>query len=290
MVVVKLMGGLGNQMFQYACGRRIALANAVLLKLDTSDVTGKSGRAYELCHLNISAELASSADIEHFKKSNLIRKTLYQARLVHQPYREHNVVRERFFHFDERILSLSDDSYLEGYWQSERYFIDIKEVIRREFTFKSAPDPQNQRMTEKILHANAVSLHVRRGDYVSDPTINKVHGTCSAEYYHRAVEVIAGNVDRPHFFIFSDDPEWASSNLRLDYQATYVTHNAGTRNFEDLRLMSLCKHHIIANSSFSWWGAWLSNNPAKQVIAPAKWLNATQHNTRDIVPESWQKL
>lgn len=290
MVVVKLMGGLGNQMFQYACGRRIALANSVQLKLDTSDVTGKSGRAYGLCHLNISAEIASGAEIGHFRKSDLIRKTLYRAHLIRTPYREHNVVRERFFHFDERIPSLSDDTYLEGYWQSERYFSDIKDVIRREFTFKRKPDSRNERLAQEILHTNAVSLHVRRGDYVFDPTINKVHGTCSTEYYHRAVKLIAGNVPRPHFFVFSDDQEWVGSKLRLDYQVTYVTHNSGDKSFEDLRLMSLCKHHIIANSSFSWWGAWLSNNPTKQVIAPAKWLNVTEHNSDDIIPKSWQKL
>lgn len=289
MVVVKLMGGLGNQMFQYACGRRIALANSVQLKLDTSDVTGKSGRAYGLCHLNISAEIASGAEIGHFRKSDLIRKTLYRAHLIRTPYREHNVVRERFFHFDERIPSLSDDTYLEGYWQSERYFSDIKDVIRREFTFKHEPDSQNERMAQEILHTNAVSVHVRRGDYVSDPTINKIHGTCSTEYYRQAVKLIADNVRQPHFFVFSDDQEWVKSNLLLDYQVTYVTHNSHNRSFEDLRLISQCKHHIIANSSFGWWGAWLNQNPKKIVIAPARWFNQCKADTRDLLPESWIK-
>jgi hypothetical protein len=290
MVVVKLMGGLGNQMFQYACGRRIALANSVQLKLDTSDVKGKAGRVYGLGHLNISAEIALDTDIKHFKKSGLIRKLLYRAHLISKPFCEYNVVRERFFHFDARIPSLSDDTYLDGYWQSERYFSDIKDVIRREFTFKSEPDPENQRMAKMILPTNAVSLHIRRGDYVSDPTTNKVHGVCSAEYYNRAVKLIVSKVSRPHFFIFSDDQEWVRKNLRLDYQVTYVTHNLGDRSLEDLRLMSLCRYHIIANSSFSWWGAWLNQNSEKVVIAPAQWFNQFKADTRDLLPDSWIKL
>lgn len=290
MVVVKLVGGLGNQMFQYACAKRIALVNSALLKLDISNVGGRSGRAYGLCHLNISAEVASGADIERFRKSDFIRKALYRAHLVHTPYRERNVVRERFFHFDEKILSLSDDVYLEGYWQSERYFRDIKDVVRREFSFKHEPDSENKRIADEIRRTNAISVHVRRGDYVSDPEINQVHGVCPAEYYGRAAKLIADSVDRPHFFIFSDDPKWVRTNLHLEYRSTYVAHNSGDRSFEDLRLMSLCKHHIIANSSFSWWGAWLSSDPTKQVIGPGKWLSSAEHNTKDILPESWQRL
>lgn len=290
MVVVKLIGGFGNQMFQYACGKRIALANSVPLKLDTTDFTETSGRRYDLCHLNISAEIASGADIKRFKKSGLIRNMLYRAHVVHTPYRENKIVRERFFHFDEGVLSSSGDIYLEGYWQSERYFSDIKDVIRREFTFKHVPDSENEKVVKEILRTNAVSVHVRRGDYVSDPRINQVHGVCATEYYSGAIKRIADSVPRPRFFVFSDDLEWARENLPLDYQVTYVSHNGLSKSYEDLRLMSLCRYHIIANSSFSWWGAWLAPSEGKLVIAPRRWFRVSEHDTSDVLPPAWEKI
>jgi hypothetical protein len=291
MVVVKLMGGLGNQMFQYACGRRLAHARSTSLKLDVSDLGAPKGRTYALRHLNISAEIASEDDIRRFKSPpSFIGRALRRAGIVRLPSLEHNVVRERFFHFDEAILSLPDDVYLEGYWQSERYFKDIEPLIRREFTPRRDPTPDNVKMVATIASTNAVSLHLRRGDYVSNPIFNAFHGVCSLNYYLRAAQLIADVVTQPTFFIFSDDPEWVMSNLRLGHEMRYVTNNVGKNDFEDLRLMTLCKHHIIANSSFSFWGAWLCSSADKKVIAPAKWFNAGEHNTKDLIPPSWIRL
>ena len=133
-------------------------------------------------------------------------------------------------------------------------------------------------------------MHIRRGDYVSNPTTNKLHGTCSLEYYHNAVDIIAAKVSNPHFFIFSDDHEWARNNFKIDYPLTFVAHNNAGKNYEDMRLMSLCKHHIIANSSFSWWGAWLGSNPKKIVCAPRGWFKDKSLNTNDIIPSDWSRI
>jgi hypothetical protein len=291
MVVVKLMGGLGNQMFQYACGRRLAHARSTSLKLDVSELGAPNGRPYALCHLNISAEIAADEDIRRFKSlPRLMRWASRRAGIVSLPYLEHNVVRERFFHFDDAILSLPGDVYLEGFWQSECYFKDIETLIRREFTPRRAPAAENVDMAAAIASTNAVSVHVRRGDYVSNPVCNAFHGLCSPDYYHRAAQLVADIAARPTFFVFSDDPEWAMSNVRLGREMRYVTNNLGKNDFEDLRLMALCKHHIIANSSFSLWGAWLSGDPDKRVIAPAKWFNAPEHDTKDMIPPSWIRL
>lgn len=155
---------------------------------------------------------------------------------------------------------------------------------------KYKSDVTNEQVAQNILSVNAVSLHVRRGDYVSNLTINQFHGTCSLEYYNQAIAQIAKKVETPHFFVFSDDPEWVKSNLKIDYSITIVDHNNADKNYEDIRLMSLCKHHIIANSSFSWWGAWLCRNPNKIVIAPLKWFNDKSINTTDLIPDGWIKI
>jgi hypothetical protein len=289
MVVVKLMGGLGNQMFQYACGRRLAHARSAPLKLDVSDLGKPSGRAYGLHHFDIRAELASHRDLQRFKQPNRLTRLLNRAGLVSVPYRARHVVRERHFHFDKKILSLDGENYLEGYWQSERYFADIESLIRCELSCKHDPDQENARLMATIVSKDSVSIHVRRGDYVSDPKTSRVHGVCGWDYYARAVALVSKAVRGPQFFVFSDDPKWVKDNFRLGQNTTYVDHNAGDRSHEDLRLMSACKHHVIANSSFSWWSAWLSRNPGKMVIAPSKWFHDDAADTRDLLPPSWLK-
>src|SRR5262249_55345497 len=136
----------------------------------------------------------------------------------------------------------------------------------------------------------AVGVHVRRGDYAANPVTREWHGLTPLEYYYAAVRQLAACVNNPHFFIFSDDPAWVKRNLHFDYPTTYVTHNAVEKGYEYLRLMSLCKHHIIANSSFSWWAAWLCTYPGQQVFAPAKWINISTFDTSDVALASWHRL
>jgi hypothetical protein len=206
------------------------------------------------------------------------------------PHHGGSVIAERHFHFDPRILDLPGNVYLDGYWQSEKYFKDIESIIRSEFIVKTMSDPANEAMSERICGTESVSVHVRRKDYVSDSATSRIHGGCSLAYYYAAAERIARAVAEPHFFVFSDDAQWARENLDLKYPTTFVTHNGPDKNYEDLRLMTLCNHHIVANSTFSWWGAWLSINPDKMVIAPRKWFAESDLDCRDLIPDSWRTI
>ena len=194
------------------------------------------------------------------------------------------------FHFDPDILNLSDGIYLDGSWQSEKYFADIEVVIRQEFTVKTPPTGKNKELAEQIASCESVSLHIRRGDYVFNSHTNQILGTCDLDYYSRCVERLTQTVKNPHFFIFSDDHKWARNNLKLPYPMTLVNHNGADKNHEDLRLLSQCKHHIIANSTFSWWGAWLNQNPEKIVLAPKRWFKSDDYNPKDLIPVKWTKV
>jgi hypothetical protein len=291
MIIVKLMGGLGNQMFQYAAGRRLALNHNTILKLDLSFLLNRTPRenftyrSYELGIFNIQAELASPSEINRFVPTgkNMLNYLKRKLKL-------NKLVKESHFHFDEGGLSSPDNSYLDGYWQSEKYFKEIEDIIRSDFTLKAKATNLNQELAKEIGSYNSVSLHIRRGDYVSNPETNNFHGSCSLGYYEKAIKKIADCIVEPHLFIFSDDPDWAKDNLIFEYPIKFVAHNGSEKSYEDLRLMSLCKHNIIANSSFSWWGAWLNRNPEKIVIAPEKWFNDSSINTDDLIPDSWLRI
>jgi hypothetical protein len=291
MVIVKLMGGLGNQMFQYAAARSISLRHGTDLKLDLSfldgEQTGDTPRAFALDCFAINAEKASRWDIVSMggKGTKLLETVTAK---FFQLFRGNLVYREKQFNLDSKFFLLSGNVYLEGYWQSERYFADFEDVIRKELTVKIPIYGENLELAKEILGVNAVSLHVRRGDYVADEKIKAKHYVCDLLYYRSAEEMLMQSIENPSFFVFSDDPQWAETNLKLSRPARYVKHN--NMAYEDLRLMSLCRHHIIANSSFSWWGAWLSVHPGKLVIAPRKWFNDPSINTNDLIPSGWWRL
>jgi Glycosyl transferase family 11 len=294
MVVVKLIGGLGNQLFQYAAGRRLALVHGAELKLDVTGLGNsefRTVRHYELAPFNILQTFASPKDISKYTQPNSGILT----RLFHRFTRKsmklpESYIKEAHYHFDPRILDLPDDVYLDGYWQSERYFSDAAETIRKEVTVKAPLNGRNAELARQIEKCQAVSLHVRRGDYVTEPITNQVHGICGLDYYSRAVAYISSRLKDPVFFVFSDDPAWVREHLALPYSLHFVDHNGAAHGFEDLRLMSLCRHHIVANSSFSWWGAWLNPCPDKIVVAPKRWFNHYDADTRDLCPEGWVRL
>ncbi len=290
MVIVRLMGGLGNQMFQYAAGRAVAHRNQAPLKLDVAAFERDAARSYRLHHFNIEASIVAPDDVVRFTKQDLWSRILRRVERHLLPPSRRSMFVQRFDHFDPDILRLGGSVYLRGYWQSEKYFKDIEHIIRQDFTFRHAPDAENQGLARIIANANSVSLHIRRGDYVSNPRFFRKFGVCSLEYYQSAAAKVAEKVNDPHLFVFSDDIDWARDNLRLQYPLTLVAHNDADKDYEDLRLMSLCRHHIIANSSFSWWGAWLCTNPVKIVIAPKRWSNVPSWDTRDLIPDSWQRI
>jgi hypothetical protein len=310
MIICHLTDGLGNQLFQYAAGRALSLRLDAPLKLDTSFSKRNPLRPYQLDRFNIQADSLTPFYDKFFRflpRRYAVAKALRQAGLALRAISpdkgkqylrddEGNVsvglppgtipLYDRQEGFDERILSVSGDIYLKGFWQSERYFAPIENVIRREFTFRSAPSAENQTWLDRICRVEAIALHVRRGDYVSIPSF----GCCDLDYYHCAVDQMLLHVRHPHFFIFSDDPEWTRLHLKIESTCTYVSHNMGRQDFEDLRLMSQCKHFIIANSTFSWWGAWLSPHADKQVIAPKRWLARPSNATCDLIPDRWLQI
>jgi hypothetical protein len=290
MVIVRLIGGLGNQLFQYALGRTLAASRSTTLKLDITDYETYKVQAYALRHFNVIESFATRDEIWRLRGGGWMARQL--SRRLHRliPFRKDSYILEKGFAFDPEVLRSPDDVYLEGYWQSEKYFTSIEGLLRREFTIRHSLSGRNQEIAARIAGCNAVSLHVRRGDYVSNPDSSRVHGVCGADYHQAAVRRIAEVVPQPHLFVFSDDPQWAAGNLHLDHPATIVTGNDIRRDYEDLHLMSLCKHHIVANSSFSWWGAWLDTNPDKIVIAPERWFAHEQHDTRDLFPPTWQVI
>ncbi len=200
----------------------------------------------------------------------------------------------RFYHegnsgYSPSVLSLSDWVYLDGYFQSERYFSDQVVEIRKELAIKEPPSGKNLEALDAIREAPSASVHLRRGDYVSNPRINRTFGTCSLEYYRQAVDLVSGRSGQKLVFhVFSDDPEWARENLDLGHPTRFMDHNGPDQAHEDIRLMAACEHHIIANSSFSWWGAWLNPRHDKIVVAPRRWFVDAQPGTE--IPDNWLRI
>ncbi len=291
MIVVWVSGGIGNQLFQYAFGRRMALERNVPLGLDLNRYQLSYFRTYRLNCFATQAEIVAPDDLPFLRPQGKLRRRI--TRLVQEwvPPRWLRAVEESHpFQVDPGILRLGRNVYLRGNWQTEAYFAPIRSLIRDEFRFVVEADTQNQALAAQIGAVDAVSLHVRRGDYVTDPKASNRIGFLDVDYYLRAVKYVADRVGSPHFFIFSDDPVWVREHLRLEYPTTVVEHNGDDRDYEDLRLMSLCQHHIIANSTFSWWGAWLGRNPDKVIVAPERWYLVINRPTPDLLPASWARL
>lgn len=289
MIITQIIGGLGNQMFQYAAGRALSLKKDTALALDISGFESYGlHQGFELQRVfNPPFKTAAAADIRNvlgWQAPAIIRRVL--ARRPFSSLCTSRFVSEPHFHYWAGINSAPKDCYLTGYWQSERYFGDIEAQLRADFTFREPMNGRNAEMANQIGRVNAVSLHVRRGDYVNNAKTLATHGLCSLEYYQAAIRHVSERVERPHFFIFSDDIGWVKENLKMNFPCQYVDHNQGAESYNDMRLMSLCSHHIIANSSFSWWGAWLNPSTTKIVIAPQKWF-ANQTDTRDLFPAGW---
>ncbi len=293
-LIVKLNGGLCNQIFQYAFARALSSKRKIDFALDvTPFYTYYTADPYGLSKFNIKENIAKESDLGGFvwlRKHNAFFNFLYhrlRLKKIIKPW----YYGEKTFTYDQEVFS-SKALYFEGFWQSEKYFKDIADEIRKEITLKAPFSTHSLELLKKIEETNSVSIHVRR--YASEH-IRPWHGFCSAEYYIEAINQIASKVPSPNFFIFSDNYPWVIENFLpklkgLEYNFTLV-ENDNDKNAEDLILMSKCKHHIIANSSFSWWGAWLNPSKEKIVIAPQKWFaNAPKNNTVDLIPNSWIKI
>jgi len=298
MIVVGLKGGLGNQMFQYAVGRRLALKLGTNLRLDISfhlhDQGSATPRPYLLDRLNVKGEVIGDRELMDFLDAGLSRYKRGLNRTVleltgHRTFKSPRVFVESAQSFDRAVLDLPDNRYLSGYFQCERYFVDIRDVLLDDLRVLKEMNKANQEMKGEIADANSVCIHFRRGDYYSNPAARRVHAVNLDDYYKAAIAEMRERIGGCRFFLFSDEPDWVRANFNLGDDCAVVDINSPNEPEQDLRLMSLCKHFIIANSSFSWWGAWLSQSPGKVVIAPKRWFT-DDRQTDDRCPASWIRL
>ncbi|MCU4165570.1 alpha-1,2-fucosyltransferase [Carboxylicivirga caseinilyticus] len=295
MIVTRLIGGLGNQMFQLAFGKVLSIKNKTKLKLDThaleennASTNSFTAREYELSiFVGETLQIANNRDIEVFynKKPQIIKrlkkyfnKYIRNVRILVDDNSPH-----------QKLLIKSKYIYLNGYWQSEFYFSEYKTEIFELFQFPSLP-VEYTRIQFEISQCNSVSIHIRRGDYASSSYINSIHGLLPMSYYKSSINTIQDLYPESHFFIFSDDIEWVKLNFDSNHKQTIVDTSRSNEAHIDMQLMSLCKHNIIANSSYSWWAAWLNQNENKTVIAPKKWFADNKKNdtqTKHIIPRAW---
>ncbi|MEQ8308778.1 MAG: alpha-1,2-fucosyltransferase [Hoeflea sp.] len=286
MISTHINGGLGNQMFQYAAGRALALRHGTELLLDTQIFDGSTQFGFGLHHFAIAARQGRAAEMPPDRRRQPVRY-LFWRKLKLRP----RLARENGLSFNPAFEQLGDGVYLKGYWQSERYFKPVEAAIRADFQIVTPPSAENAAILAELAETPAISLHIRRGDYVKDSRTNATHGTCSLDYYGRGVDLIAARMtEKPVIYTFSDDPAWVRDNLILPFEMRVMDHNDSDRNYEDLRLMSACRHHIIANSSFSWWGAWLNPSEDKIVISPDSWFADPKLVNEDIWPEGWIRM
>jgi hypothetical protein len=293
MIATRLMGGLGNQMFQYAAGKALAQRLGTSLELDLSFLNKNGGietkRSFALEVFRLKPVLLNdplSAEFLRMKEQQFYRvlNRNFPALLSKHYFAETK------FSFDSRIQDQKNNTLLDGFWQTEKYFKESAELIRADFEFAIPLDPRNAALVAEITSSDSAGIHVRRGDYVKDKITNAYHGVCNVDYYRKAMEELQKVFPDMRWYVFSDDADWVRTNLTFLNGMTVVDFNTGAESYRDMQLMSLCRHQVIANSSFSWWAAWLNRNKDKTVIAPEKWFLKSGIDTSDIYPEDWIKL
>jgi hypothetical protein len=282
------MGGLGNQLFQYAAGRRLALLHDCLLVLDLGWFdrvpAGDTARRFELAPLAIEARPASKRQVATtLGRWRLTR--LFARAQASKPWYARRAVFERLpFATDPDFERITPPAHLTGYWQSPGYCEPIRDQLLREIVPRSQLSENAKAIASRIESAASAAIHVRRGDYAHNPRVRSFHGLCSPAYYRAAVRELSERVAPSSWFVFSDDPEWCRENLDLGIELEVVS---GNPSYEDLYLMSQCSHHVLANSSFSWWGAWLCTRPGQVVVAPRRWVRDPSLEGRSPALPSW---
>lgn len=305
-IAVELKGGLGNQLFQYAAGRALAHQHGCRLVLDLSwfdqlDPIATTPRAFALAPFRLPATLRSSGfwGAGSTGRGNnalpawlqrVAHKVAALAAAAGRGLNGTTVYRERDFSFDAGVHAVQPPAELYGYWQSARYFEPVANLLREELGRPRALGAASQRLLADIQACSAICLHVRRGDYISNQHAAKLFGPCSPAYYEEALRLVARGLIEPTVFVFSDDPDWVRDNLVFDTPSVIVDVNGPDAAHEDLWLMAACQHFVIANSSLSWWGAWLGGHIDKRVVAPDRWFATGNKDTRDLLPASWTRL
>lgn len=293
MIIVKIMGGLGNQMFQYAAANALAKRQGLKLKLDISSYENQGSdthREYGLGVFNLQADFASAEELRAYqpifskKWPRLIRG------IGNRLFRRYNVWHEKSYDYDPSFEKIKDGQMIIAYLQSEKYFKDIASSIRQDFSLKPGIEPSLRIYEDKLKDCTPISIHIRRGDYVTHKQAKALLGALDEGYYREAISIINSRIKDPRYFVFAEFPEdieWSRKNLPIPVDSVFVEPQ---KMYQDLWLMSQCQHNIIANSSFSWWGAWLNPNPDKIVISPKRWFSELAFNIDDRLPKEWLKL
>lgn len=300
MILVRLMGGLGNQMFQYAFGYYLAKKNNTVLKVDETLLQDRSQPHEIVTHrtldlvdvFDLSINKASTSEIEYF--NGKISQQNFAARIINSilwKLRKHNLIIEHSRAFDPKLIDLNDNKCIVGGWQCEKYFNAVADDIKRLYKFKQPLLPQSKLLASNIVAVNSVCLHVRRGDYVTSSLYSNTIGALGLDYYYRAIDAMSQKVRFPVFYVFSDDLKWCKENIVIPFDHVFVDEeHVGVKASNYLYLMSLCTNHIISNSTFSWWAAWLAEKKESVVIGPIVWFKDSKLNGADIIPERWVKI
>lgn len=276
MIISELIGGLGNQMFQYSAAMALAKRSNVDFRIDNSQFASYPLRPYALADWCISGKIATHNEM--LKVAS-----------------EGDLLLETGSSYEPKMFQKFQSLYMRGYWQSEDYFIDIREQLLSEFIPANELSQSDKNIISYMEDVAPIMMHIRRGDYVSNSHTNSFHGVMPIEYYQNSIEKIlneATDIDGKDvvYFVFSDDPDWCEESFTWLEPKVIVRHNPPKKGFMDIYLMSKCKHFVIANSSFSWWGAWLSQNKSKIVVAPKEWFQSKNVESDHIVPKSWHRI
>lgn len=285
MIITEINGGLGNQLFQYAAGLSLAERHQTQLKINVDFKQFDTSRTLGLSYFNIFLDAATPEEIkQYFPKSILLRKILSYLPLSHQKF-----YKERQFSYQPGFEKLGPNVYLKGYWQSERYFSHLEKSIKDAFTLNPQYFEDAKPLIDELSASESVSIHVRKGDYLVQPYLD-YYEQLDSNYYQRAIRKLQTYNQNVKLFVFTDDVQWVKKHLTLDTPYSIISGTHTKSMYEDFEAMKSCKYHIIANSSFSWWTAWLSSRQDKKVIAPKHWFKNGPKDTEDLIPKTWHLL
>ncbi len=287
-VIARIEGGLGNQLFQYAAARSLADRLSVELLLDLRALDENGSWPYQLDLYRIRAQIAEDDLLRDLPSPRSSRWGRIRSELSQRfpALVTHPVFWPRSFAYDPRVDRIRHPVYMVGYWQTERYFAWNRENLLQDIQL-CEPEQGVSATLEAIRQTHSVALHIRRGDYVSNTSAAQFHGLCDLSYYQRAVQALQAAHRDIEVFVFSDEPDWAQANLRIGVPMYVVRDNPPGRGHVDMELMRQCRHHILANSSFSWWGAWRCATPGQMVYAPSRWFADAGVDTSDVIPSRW---
>lgn len=288
MKIVNIKGGLGNQMFQYAFACKLKQVHPdESILFDLKDYKGYILNKYELKSV-FDIDLQTPSFLQLLNMTSPFSSNLLYGKVIRKVFkilglRKKEIIEKGNFNYHPEFLQINEDAYYDGYWSNVKYFEDIRDILLKDFSFKKELKEKAKQTLGLIKSTNSISIHVRRGDYL---LFDIYKGICDINYYQKAIEYINSRVENPHYFVFSNDLAWCKENLSIYLDNyTFVEDNTGQDNYVDMQLMMNCKHNIIANSTFSWWGAWLNQNDNKIVVSPEQWLN--DKNVGRIQPEGW---